>query len=92
MQDAHNKNLALLAKYSWRLLHDTNSLWARALHTKYLQNRDVTEANNYRYASTSSTWRGLLAGIPLLVKGLTWQLGMGDALVFGAMCGLILDL
>lgn len=64
------RNLAILAKLSWRLLYDHSSLWARVLHCKYLRHDGILQATNRKYAKPSSTWRAILAELPIIQQGI----------------------
>lgn len=65
----------MLAKISWRLLKNPNSLLGRILFGKYCLHSPFLEtpASN----GISHGWRGILVGRDLLSKGLGWALGSG---------------
>lgn len=69
-------NDALLAKQSWRILKNPNSLLARILLAKYCVHSPFLKVPTA--ASVSHGWRGLLVGRDLLKKGLGWSLGSGS--------------
>lgn len=68
-------NDALLAKLSWRILMNPNSLLSRTLFGKYCVHSPFLEVQPP--SSASHGWRGLLVGRDLLTKGLGWALGSG---------------
>ncbi|KAK9988328.1 hypothetical protein SO802_028567 [Lithocarpus litseifolius] len=59
-KDLSNFNDALLAKQTWRLLHDTNSLFYRVFKAKFFPNSSVMEATTP--ANASYAWRSLCMG------------------------------
>lgn len=68
-------NDALLAKLSWCILKNPNSLMAKTLLGKYCLHSPFLEVQ--QPSSSSHGWRGLLIGRDLLLKGLGWALGSG---------------
>jgi hypothetical protein len=68
-RDAYAFNIAMLAKQSWRLLHNPNSLCATVLKAKYYKNRDLLHSKPCD--GMSYTWRSILKGMELL-KGIIW--------------------
>lgn len=68
-------NDALLAKLSWRVLQNPNSLLSRTLLGKYCIHDTFLEVQ--APSSVSHGWRGILVGRDLLTKGLGWALGSG---------------
>ncbi|CAA7032614.1 unnamed protein product [Microthlaspi erraticum] len=76
-------NRALLGKVGWRLLHDTESLWAKVLRSKY----KVTDTYDPRWIVTkgtwSSTWRSIAIGLrDVVIPGVSWVLGDGKMVRF----------
>jgi len=68
VRDFEMFNLALLARYAWRLLVRPNSLCARLLKSRYYPTNDVLNAiiaNN-----PSKTWRAICDGVEVLNHGL----------------------
>ncbi|XP_074306671.1 uncharacterized protein LOC141641928 [Silene latifolia] len=75
-------NDALLAKQAWRLVTETNCLWARVMKARYYPRSDFMEANIG--ARPSYTWRGILGARVTLERGLRRRIGNGqDTLVWG---------
>lgn len=68
-------NDAMLAKLSWRILKNPNSILSRTLTGKYCVSANFLEAPSP--SSASHGWRGILVGRDLLKKGLGWALGAG---------------
>ena len=60
-RDAHAFNIAMLAKQSWRLLRNPNSLCAKILKAKYFREVDVLRAKPRE--GMSYTWRSILKGL-----------------------------
>ncbi|CAA7059954.1 unnamed protein product [Microthlaspi erraticum] len=71
-------NIALLAKLSWRLLHDDTSLWAKVLRSKY-KVKDVKDAAWFNTKGNwSSTWQSVLKGMrEVVIPGMSWVIGNG---------------
>jgi hypothetical protein len=53
-RDFHSFNLAMLAKQSWRLINEPDSLCARVLRAKYYPDGDILKAGPK--AGSSFTW------------------------------------
>ncbi|XP_075521130.1 uncharacterized protein LOC142554340 [Primulina tabacum] len=68
-------NQSLLAKQSWRLLTNPNSLAFQIYKQKYFPSSNFLQAKWGNNAS--SVWRSLLWGRELLVKGIRWRIGSG---------------
>jgi ribonuclease HI len=77
-RDIHAFNLAMLAKQSWRLWHNPDSLCARVLKAKYYATTSVLEAKPKH--GMSYTWRSILHGLDIMKKGMIWRLGDGSNL------------
>jgi hypothetical protein len=60
-RDLHAFNLAMLARQTWGLLTNPNSLCAHVLRAKYYQNGDLLNADPK--SGSSFTWQGIAAGI-----------------------------
>ncbi|KAK9985868.1 hypothetical protein SO802_030819 [Lithocarpus litseifolius] len=70
-------NLGLLAKQSWRLQMQHNSLAYRVLKAKYFPNCDFIHAP--LGTNLSFTWRSIRAAEELVKFGLRWRIGNGDS-------------
>jgi hypothetical protein len=68
-------NQAMLGRQCWRLLTEPDSLCARVLKGRYFPDSDFWSAP--RPLSASYTWRSILFGRELLVKGVRWSIGDG---------------
>jgi hypothetical protein len=77
-RDAYAFNIAMLAKQSWRLLQNPNSLCAKILKAKYFREGDVLRAKPRE--GMSYTWRSILKGLELLKKGVVWRVGNGESI------------
>jgi hypothetical protein len=75
-RDAYAFNIAMLAKQSWRLLRNPNSLCAKILKAKYFRDGDVLGAQPRE--GMPYTWRSILKGLELLKKGVIWWVGNGE--------------
>lgn len=73
-RDMHLFNIALLAKQSWRLLPNPDSLCARVIKSKYYPHGNLLDT--VFTADASPVWRGIEAGLELLKKGVIWRVGM----------------
>jgi hypothetical protein len=71
-------NQAMLGKQCWRLLTEPGSLCARVLKGRYFPDTDFLSAVKPR--SSSYTWRSILFGRDLLVKGIRWGVGNGEGI------------
>jgi hypothetical protein len=63
-------NQAMLARQCWRLLTDPKSLCAKVLKSRYFPNGSFLDSTITR--SCSFTWRNLMFGKDLLIKGIMW--------------------
>ena len=68
-------NDALLAKQTWHLLHDTDSLFYQVLKVKFFPNSTIMEAKNPRNASYA--WKSILKGRDVIKRGAAWRIGSG---------------
>ena len=70
-------NDALLAKQTWRLLHDKSSLFYRVFKAKYFPHSSVMEATNP--SSSSYAWKSVLRGREVIKRGAIWWIGDGKS-------------
>ncbi|XP_057417986.1 uncharacterized protein LOC130712164 [Lotus japonicus] len=75
-KDLEALNLSLLAKQSWRLLKDNDTLWGRILKSIYFPSSDFTQASYPRQSSW--VWSSLLAGRDFLLNNAKWNVGNGE--------------
>jgi hypothetical protein len=75
-RDLHCFNLAMLAKQSWRLLCEPDSLCAQILRAKYFPSGDILNAELKK--GSSYTWQSIWAGLQTLKKGIIWRVGDGS--------------
>ena len=68
---------ALLAKQTWRLLHDTESLFYRVFKEKFFPNSSIMEASVP--SSSSYAWRSIIHGKDVIKKGSAWRIGNGKS-------------
>ncbi|KAK9993079.1 hypothetical protein SO802_022782 [Lithocarpus litseifolius] len=71
-------NDALLAKQTWRLLHDTSSLLYRVFKAKFFPNTSVMEAKIP--ANASYAWKSLMKGRDVIKRGARWRIGLGRSI------------
>ena len=60
-------NDSLLAKQSWQLLQNENSLFYRVFNARFFPNCSIMEAKNFR--SGSYAWTSILEGRDALLQG-----------------------
>jgi hypothetical protein len=69
-------NKPLLAKQSWRIMQNPESLAAKIIKAKYFRNCSFLEANLGNRSSYA--WRSILAGRALFQEGCVWRIGDGQ--------------
>jgi hypothetical protein len=67
----------MLGKQGWRLLTEPTSLCARVLKRRYFPHTNFWHATKPR--SCSYTWRSILFGRDLLLRGVRWGIGDGKS-------------
>ena len=70
-QDIQTFNLALLAKQTWRLIHNTHSLFYKVYKTRYFPNYSFMDAVLGK--NPSYVWRSLLAARDIISEGSIWK-------------------
>lgn len=78
IKDAHIVNKALLAKASWRIIHDRNTLLSKWAVHKYFQ--DTTQWLPRKCVQSSVVWKSIVANLPIITNGLKWQVGNGSSI------------
>lgn len=71
-------NQAIVAKCVWNLIQRPDSLLARVLKGRYFHSTDIINAEVG--SGALYTWRSLMWGRDLLVKGLRWSVGDGGSI------------
>jgi hypothetical protein len=66
----------MLGRQAWRLISELSSLCARVLKGRYFPHADFLSVAKPR--SSSFTWRSILFGRGLLVRGIIWGIGNGE--------------
>lgn len=74
-RDLYSFNLAMLAKQSWRILNNPNSLCSQVLRSKYFPDGNFLKAEPKR--GSSFTWQSILAGLQTFRRGHIWRVGTG---------------
>ena len=77
-KDLSQFNDALLAKQTWRLLHDTGSLFYRIFKAKYFPSCSIMEAKNP--SSASYAWKSIIKGLEVIKRGTVWRIGDGTSI------------
>jgi hypothetical protein len=74
-RDLHTFNMTMLAKQSWRLLSNPDSLCARVLRAKYYPDGNLLKAGPKK--GSSFTWQSIVAGLQTFKRGHIWRIGDG---------------
>ena len=73
--------MALLARQSWRLIQNPNSLCARVIKSKYYPNGDMLNCELKK--RSSYVWQSIWAGIQTFKKACIWRVGDGEKSIYG---------
>ena len=76
IQAARAKNIALLAKLSWRLYQEKDSLWTKYCSQIRRNSKDPDKL------SCSPCWTAVKKGFPIFAKGVGWSVGKNSSLRF----------
>ena len=81
IQATRAKNLALLAKFNWRLYHEKDAIWAKVLLNKYCSQsrRNCSDPDKL---PCSSIWKAVKQGFHVFSKGIAWSVGNNSKLKF----------
>ena len=71
-------NNALLAKQTWRLLHDTQSLFYRVFKANFFPTTTMMEAKTLNNASYA--WKSIIKGRDVIKRGAMWRIGLGNSI------------
>ncbi|KAK2663180.1 hypothetical protein Ddye_001754 [Dipteronia dyeriana] len=77
-RDLETFNRALLAKQSWRIFKNPNSLAARVLKGCYFNNSNFLDISSYKKGSF--VWNSFMWGRAILDKGMQWKVGNGKTI------------
>ena len=77
-KDLYLFNDVLLAKQTWRLLHDKSSLFYRVFKAKYFPDTSVMEAKIL--ANSSYAWKSIMKGRNVIKQCAKWRIGLGRAI------------
>ena len=71
-------NEALLAKQTWKLLHNKNSLFYRVFKSRFFPNGSIMDVNEGRGGSYA--WKSILKGQEVIKRGAKWRVGNGETI------------
>jgi hypothetical protein len=77
-RDLHIFNMAMLARQSWRMLQNPDSLCCTVLKALYFPTTSILEAT--AKPGMSYTWRSILRGLDLVKQGIIWRVGTGEGI------------
>ena len=76
-KDLSRFNDVLLAKQTWRLLHDKSSLFYWIFKARFFPNYSIMEATCP--SSASYAWRSIIKGRDVIKRGAIWRIGDGKS-------------
>ena len=76
-KDLSRFNDALLAKQTWRVLHDKSSLFYRIFKARFFPNCSIMEATCP--SSTSYAWKSIIKGRDVIKRGASLRIGDGKS-------------
>ena len=74
-KDLSRFNDVLLAKQTWRFLHDKSSLFYRIFKARFFPNCSIMEATCP--SSASYAWKSIIKGRDMIKRGAIWRIGDG---------------
>jgi hypothetical protein len=74
-RDIHTFNLAMLAKQSWQLITNPNTLCAKVLRAKYYPDENILNA--CPKSGSYCTWKSIIEGLHTFKRGHIWKFGNG---------------
>ena len=74
-------NVAFLSKVAWRLMNESNSLWAQVLIHKYRRD-DFSIQGLVPRRNSSIVWKGIVKSEPILAKGIRSRVRNGQSTFF----------
>lgn len=78
LKNLQDLNSALLAKLSWRFLHEHGILWVRIMKSKYLREGSFWVAK--KTTTFSPTWEAMMDSRQDLKTGCLWMVGNGQSI------------
>lgn len=78
LRSLYELNLELVAKLSWRFLHEQDALWAQIMREKYLREGSFWEVK--KTTNCSTTWAAMLDSRKDLKNGCLWMVGNGKSI------------
>lgn len=78
-RDFSSFNRALVAKQVWRMIQNPKSLAAKVLQATYFKHGNFVEAT--LGSNPSFTWRSILWGREVILKGYRWGIGDGNQVI-----------
>lgn len=83
IRSTQKMNKAMLAKVGWRLIHDTSSLWATVIRSKYRVGTIHDQTWMKNKGNGSAVWRSIGVGLrEVIMAGISWVPGNGREIHF----------